>query len=103
MRARALYEIRDERDEWLYQFIEIAVTRGDEDARILTSLPLKGAVIDEKTIIMALHDPIMRKVSFTTLVIEHPDLALALKVTFDALWNQAENYRTWKMRNEKRR
>jgi sugar-specific transcriptional regulator TrmB len=103
VRARALYEIRDERDEWLYEFIEIAVTRGDEDARILTSLPLKGAVIDERTIIMALHDPIRSKVSFTTMVIEHPDLARVLKITFDTLWNQAENYRTWKRRNEKRR
>lgn len=103
VRARALYEIRDERDEWLYDFIEIAATKGDEDARILTSLPLKGAVIDERTIIMALLDPIKRRVSFTTLVIEHPDLARVLKITFDALWNQAEDYRTWKTRNEKRR
>ena len=103
VRARALYQIADEGEEWLYEFIETAATAGDEEARILGNLPLKGAIIDEKIIIMALHDPIRSQVSFTTMVIEHADLAKALKMAFEALWDQAEDYRAWKAQYDKRR
>lgn len=103
VRARALYQIADEGEEWLYEFIETAATGGDEEARILRNLPLKGAIIDEKIIIMALHDPVRSQVSFTTMVIEHVDLAKALKMTFETLWDQAEDYRTWKAQYDKRR
>ncbi len=96
VRARVLYEIKDKDDEWIYEFIEAAAKGGDEDARIVKHLPLKGAVIDERIIIISMHDPIKSKTSFTTLIIEHPDLASTLKITFETLWKKAIDYRKWK-------
>jgi sugar-specific transcriptional regulator TrmB len=101
VRARVLYEIKNKDDEWIYEFIEAAAAGGDEDARILTHLPLKGAVIDEKIIIISMPDPINRRTSFTTMIIEHPDLASTLKITFEALWAKAKDYRAWKSRKSK--
>jgi len=94
--ARVIYEIKDDSDKWIFEFIDLAVRHAGEEARILRNIPVKACIFDEKTIMLALPDPIISKVSFTTMIIVHCDLARALKVSFNALWEQAEDYNVFR-------
>jgi hypothetical protein len=46
-------------------------------------------VVDERVVMFALPDPIAGRDDLTSVVIEHPDLAAALKIAFDAVWTSA--------------
>jgi len=92
-KSRAIYQIKDDSDKWQFDMIDIVVKDAGEEARICEDLPLKATVFDENIIILALPDPVINKVSFTTMVIEHRDLARVLKVAFESLWQQAKDYR----------
>jgi hypothetical protein len=94
-RARAIYEIKDDEDRWQLELIEIAVKSGGEEARILKQLPLKACVFDRKVVLLSLQDPVRQKESLTTVVIEHPDLAMGLRTLFDFLWQTASDYETF--------
>lgn len=84
--VRSIYELSLLRDPTrragVRQFIELG-----EQARFVPSLPLKLAVIDERTVMFALPDPIAGREDLTSVVIEHPDLAAALKIAFEAQWS----------------
>ena len=66
------------------RFVELG-----EQARFVESLPLKLAVVDERVVMFALPDPIAGRDDLTSVVIEHPDLAVALKIAFEAVWTSA--------------
>jgi len=95
-KARAIYEIKDDEDRWQFELIDIAVKHGDEQARILKELPLKACIFDRKVVLLSLQDPVRQRESLTTLVIEHPNLAMALSVLFDFLWETASDYKTFR-------
>jgi sugar-specific transcriptional regulator TrmB len=92
LKARAIYEIGNEHDKWQLHLIDIAVKNGGEEARILRELPLKACIFDRKVVLLSLQDPVKQKESFTTLVIEHPNLAISLTMLFDFLWEIASDY-----------
>jgi sugar-specific transcriptional regulator TrmB len=83
--VRNIYELsllRDPRRRaGVRRFIELG-----EQARFVETLPLKLAVVDERVVMFALPDPIAGRDDLTSVVIEHPDLAAALKITFEAVW-----------------
>ncbi len=60
-----------------------------EECRIINKLPMKMIIIDEKITMLALKDPVSMKLSTTTMIIEHPDFALAQKQVFESYWKKA--------------
>lgn len=76
-------EIRD-----LLRIIEIYQKFG-EQARIINKLPMKLAVCDETITMLALNDKVSLKPGTTTLIIDHPGFAAALKNTFESYWMKA--------------
>jgi len=87
---RGIYETPTEKTdlEWWQQVLKNATGRGEE-VRIIDELPLKMGIFDEKTVILALEDPVSRQPAFTTQIIEHSALAKGLKILFNTLWEQA--------------
>jgi sugar-specific transcriptional regulator TrmB len=83
--VRSIYELSLLRDParraGVRRFIELG-----EHARFVTRLPLKLAVIDERIVMFALPDPIAGREDLTSIVIEHPNLAAALKIAFETVW-----------------
>jgi sugar-specific transcriptional regulator TrmB len=93
IKARCIYEIPKDEDErtWFLRGIEQAIKAGEE-ARVTKELPMKMAIIDERTVILALEDPVSRQPSLTSQIVEHRALAKGLKVLFETLWQSAEHY-----------
>ena len=95
--GRCIYEIPTDEDEkkWFFKLVEQAVNAGEE-ARVIDELPMKLAVFDTRIVLLALEDPISRRPSFTTQVIEHRSLAKGLTILFETLWAQAEDFHVLK-------
>jgi sugar-specific transcriptional regulator TrmB len=91
--GRCIYEIATDEEEmrWLSQHIDRAVRAGEE-ARVLKELPMKMAIFDSKIVLFALADPVSKQISLTSQIVEHPALAKSLKILFETLWEQAEDY-----------
>lgn len=47
---------------------------------------MKLGIVDERTVLFAMPDPIAGRNDVTTLVIEHPLLARTLKIGFESVW-----------------
>lgn len=75
-------------DTELYNVVDFFSKLGEE-CRIIKRLPMKMIIIDEKITMLALKDPVSMKLSTTTMIIEHPDFALAQKQVFESYWNKA--------------
>jgi sugar-specific transcriptional regulator TrmB len=93
VRLRCIYELleSDERNKWLYNFIKWGIGEGEE-ARVIDKLPMKMAIFDKKTVLLALEDPVSKELSLTTQVIEHRALANGLRILFDVMWEKADDY-----------
>lgn len=57
-----------------------------EKARIIKKLPMKLAVCDESISMLALDDRISLNPGITTILIDHPGFAAAMKNTFESYW-----------------
>jgi sugar-specific transcriptional regulator TrmB len=97
VKVKGIYEIAESEEEriWQHRIMESASKKGEE-VRVYAYLPLKMAIFDEKVAIFTLEDPVLRKISVTTLVIEHHALAISLKMFFEMFWDKAEDYNTIK-------
>jgi len=93
IQGRCIYEIPTDEEEkrWWFKFIKRAVTAG-EQARVLDDLPMKMAIFDSKIVLFALADPVSKQISLTSQIVEHPALAKSLKILFETLWAQAQDY-----------
>jgi len=93
VRIRNIYEIPSDKDEieWRFKDIDEAVKLGEE-ARVMKKLPMKMVILDRRIVMLALTDPVSKRTSLTTQVVEHRDLASGLRMLFDTLWEQAEHY-----------
>lgn len=60
-----------------------------EEARIIEELPMKLAISDVNTTVFVLDDKITMQQSMTTMIVEHPGFAIALKKVFDSYWKDA--------------
>jgi len=93
-RTRAIYEIPKDKEEieWLFKcIISVSASHGEE-VRVLKELPMKMAIFDSKIVLLVLEDPISKQTSLTTQIIEHRSLAKGLKMLFEMLWEQAEDF-----------
>jgi len=93
VRLRCIYEKleSDAKNKWLYNFIKWGIGEGEE-ARVIDKLPMKMAIFDKKTVLLALEDPVSKELSLTTQVIEHRALANGLRILFDVMWERADDY-----------
>ena len=94
---RTIYEIpkSQEEIEWTYGMLDR--TASDRDiSRVIAEVPMKLGLYDEEIALLPLKDPIPLSDSFTAIVIKHPALVKTLKMTFEMLWEKAEDFRVLK-------
>ena len=94
VKGRCIYELSSNKEmgAWQLSTIKRAVEAGEE-ARVIKKIPIFMAVFDSRIVMTTLNDPIVKQSSVTTQVTEHADLAKVFKITFETLWEQAEDYR----------
>jgi sugar-specific transcriptional regulator TrmB len=63
-----------------------------EQARVVDELPLKLVVIDERVALFTMEDPVAGSANLTIMIVEHPALALALKLAFEHEWARGEPF-----------
>jgi sugar-specific transcriptional regulator TrmB len=88
--ARSIYEysVFDDPDvaSGVRKFIEAG-----EKARFVKELPMKLVIIDETVVMFGMQDPVANG-NLTMMVVEHPSLAMLLKVAFNAYWDQGLSF-----------
>jgi sugar-specific transcriptional regulator TrmB len=94
MRIRGIYEIPKDTEEieWWFKSMDTAAKHGEE-CRVIKELPMKMAIFDEEIVMLTLEDPVSERTSLTTQIVQHRTLAKGLKILFETLWEQAEDYR----------
>ncbi len=91
--VNVLYEFPSEDEiEFRITHIEKCVQEG-EKARVIEQVPIKMYIFDQRYVLMALENPKFVTSPFTMLVIDHPGLAKASRISFDYLWEKAHDYR----------
>lgn len=95
---KSIYEIPVDPTERLLIYKEAdEMVKAGEEARAIDKLPTKLAIFDEKIVIFTLEDPLLKKPSVTTQIIEHRSLAKTLKIVFNTLWEKAMDYHILKV------
>lgn len=89
--VKGLYEYygltSEERDN-LIKLIETYQKLGEE-TKIIKELPMKLIISDDKITMFALKDRVSLKPSITTMIVDHPSFATALKNVFESYWAKA--------------
>jgi sugar-specific transcriptional regulator TrmB len=88
---RSMYEFSVLEDETQLEAVRAFLEAG-EKARFVEALPMKLGIIDERTVLFAMPDPIAGRDDLTTLVIEHPHLAHTLKIGFESVWRTGVSF-----------
>ncbi|MBC8525960.1 MAG: TrmB family transcriptional regulator [Candidatus Cloacimonetes bacterium] len=99
IKYKTIYEFDDARKWDFLELIEMFESAGEE-VKIAYSLPLKLSIFDEKTVMIALRDRITSKPSLTSMIIEHPDIAKAFKITFYSIWREAMTLEEFKTKEK---
>ena len=84
------------------KFIKIvsALIANEEEVRIVKELPMKLAIFDEKITMLSLNDTISLQPSVTTMIINHPNFAMALKKVFESTWKEAMTLEEYKLKEK---
>jgi sugar-specific transcriptional regulator TrmB len=90
LKIRSIVESSPDSKEaaWQTKVIAGAMAAGKE-FRETEKLPMKMAIYDTRISLFALDDPLLKRSSLTTVVIEHEALALGLKMLFECYWSQS--------------
>jgi len=89
--ARSIYEMSILDDPATADGVKRFIEAG-EDARFVDEVPLKLVIIDETTVMFGMQDPVAGSEDLTIMVVEHPALALTLKLAFDRVWHSGLTY-----------
>jgi hypothetical protein len=81
---RTIYEFSVLDDPGQWRAVERFIREG-EDARFVVELPIKLVIIDERTVMCSMSDPVA-DLALTTLVIENAELARCLTIAFEHVW-----------------
>jgi hypothetical protein len=73
-----------------------SISHASEEATLLKGLPMKIAIFGSRILIYALKDPVSEHTSVTTQIAEHHALVKSLKILFETLWEQVEDYHAFK-------
>lgn len=60
------------------------------NARTYSDVPVKMSLIDKKTILLPLSDPLLEEPNLTVLLIEHSGLYAVLREAFESYWEKSE-------------
>ena len=72
-----------------------------EEAKIIEELPMKLAISDVETTIFVLNDKVSMQGGMTTMIVEHPGFAVALKKVFESYWKEAMPISTFRKNKSK--
>jgi sugar-specific transcriptional regulator TrmB len=67
-----------------------------EEALLIEKLPMKLVISDQTLVMFALNDRISLKPNITSMVVDHPDFASALKKVFESYWANGISVDTFK-------
>jgi sugar-specific transcriptional regulator TrmB len=89
--TRSIYEYNDLTPVEINNLIYMIETyqKLGEQSRIIEKLPMKLAVCDETITMLSLVDKVSLQPGITTIIIDHPGFAVALKNTFESYWIKA--------------
>ena len=90
VRWSAVYELPDEIEEIkrLQKYL-INIKKIGERARVIKEIPVQMTLIDGKTVLFELEDPVSLKPAYTCSVIQHTRLAKGFELLFEATWQKA--------------
>ncbi len=88
-------ELTQEEIDSLVRSVEIYQEIGEE-ARLIEKLPMKLVISDEALVMFALNDRISLKPNITSMYVDHPSYAAALKKMFESYWAEGINVETFK-------
>ena len=63
-----------------------------EKVRFVAEVPMKLGIIDQRTVMFAMADPVAGDGELTTLVIENVQLARCLKIVFEQVWSEGISF-----------
>jgi HTH-type transcriptional regulator, sugar sensing transcriptional regulator len=89
--ARSVYERSLYDDPAQVEAVRRFVDAG-ERARVVDELPLKLVVIDGRISLFTMEDPVAGVPGLTIMVVEHVALARLLKLAFEHVWEQGEDF-----------
>lgn len=91
--CRNIYELHElVKHEWLMEYIKDQVNHGQQ-AKVIDFLPIKMILSDSEIVSFPLPQTIGQSTDITLVFIKHRQLALACKMLFDYLWNQAKDFK----------
>jgi HTH-type transcriptional regulator, sugar sensing transcriptional regulator len=85
--ARSVYEISVLDEPAVAEGVRQFMQAGTE-ARFVERLPLKLVIIDESIVMFGMDDPVANSDAVTIVVVEHPALAITLKLAFEVTWSR---------------
>ncbi|MCK4358889.1 MAG: TrmB family transcriptional regulator [Candidatus Cloacimonetes bacterium] len=99
VKYKGIYEVAEARKLDFIKRMEMYMESGEE-LRVAYELPMKMMIFDGKTVIFALRDRITSMKSLTSMVIEHPDITKAFKITFYSVWEKAMTLEEFKIKEK---
>jgi sugar-specific transcriptional regulator TrmB len=94
VKIRGIYELSDEseRRKWQLRLMEKFIDAG-ESVRIAKELPMKISTIDSSIVMLMLEDQLPEKPSYTSQIIHHKGMVKTIKMAFETMWAEAEDFR----------
>jgi hypothetical protein len=90
---RNIYEFPEDKEQLVGWYNKVCDGHNPAvEDRVIDKLPLKMAVFDKRYVIYQMDDPVERKVSTTSMVTEHPALALGFSAMFEYYWEKAKDH-----------
>ena len=93
VKCRGVYKLSENSERRKRQIIlmEKFVENGEE-LRIAKKLPIKAGTIDSKIVVVMMEDTNTQKPSYTSQIVHHRGMAETIKMAFDTMWAQAEDF-----------
>jgi sugar-specific transcriptional regulator TrmB len=90
--CRNIYQLSEILEyDWLFDYIKSQVKFGQK-AKVIEELPIKMIIFDNEKVMLPLEGASGRMQSLTMIYIEHSQLAIASRILFEHLWNQARDF-----------
>lgn len=88
---KGIYEYKGLSQEEIKNLITIIETyqKAGEQAKVIEELPMKLVISDDTITMFALNDKISLAPSITTIIVDHPSFAGALRNVFESYWSKA--------------
>jgi len=85
--VRSVYEFSVFDDPDAVEMVRELIDEGEE-IRFVPELPIRLAIADEAVVLVGMQDPMAAAADATIVIVEHPALALTLKLAFASVWDR---------------